>query len=353
MQTIVVNATALDRSGALTILKQFIESVPLDANEYLIFISEIVDLKCTQRNIRLIPIAGVKSLHKRFMWDFSGLNKWLEINKVNCIATISLQNTNCRIKGNLPNFVYYHQSIPFIDIKWNIFKSEERALWFYKNIYPFFVKFFINDKTEFFVQLDFIKESFSKKFDVAKSKIHVVAPKIVLPTFNGEITMDVEKDTINLFYPASSFFYKNHQCLFDALSILNNKRFILYLTCEKEEFVILPENVEIRFLGIITFEQVLQMYTLCDALLFPSYIETYGLPLIEAASFGKTIIAADLPYAKEVLAGYEGVQFVDYTDAHLWATAIGSLGNKNIYKSFSRLNLKSWESLFEIIKLNL
>jgi len=38
--------------------------------------------------------------------------------------------------------------------------------------------------------------------------------------------------------------------------------------------------------------------------LFPSYIETFGLPLIEAAAFGLPIGVANEAYAHEVLKGY-------------------------------------------------
>lgn len=75
---IIVNATALDRSGALSILKQFVENIPEDNRKWLIFVSPIVSLTTNNFNVRFIPIKGVKSLHKRFLWDAFGLKKWLQ-----------------------------------------------------------------------------------------------------------------------------------------------------------------------------------------------------------------------------------------------------------------------------------
>ena len=91
------------------------------------------------------------------------------------------------------------------------------------------------------------------------------------------------------------------------------------------------------------------MYKSCDALVFPSYIETYGLPLIEAASLGVPIIAADLPYAREVLEGYDGVTFVSHDDVSGWAEAISKLEKDLRYKPMQMKNRSSWEKLFSII----
>ena len=50
-------------------------------------------------------------------------------------------------------------------------------------------------------------------------------------------------------------------------------------------------------------------------LLFPSKIETDGFPLLESMACGGFILAADLPYAREALAGYERCALFDPDDA--------------------------------------
>ena len=64
------------------------------------------------------------------------------------------------------------------------------------------------------------------------------------------------------------------------------------------------------------------LYKNADALLFPSYIETLGLPLLEAAAFGLPVLAADVDYAHEVLKDYEGVRYIDVFDYEGWARKI-------------------------------
>lgn len=352
MKIIVVNATALDSSGALSILRQFIGAIPTDKSvEYLIFISPSIELDCDILNVRLMPVIGVKSLFKRFMWDAFGVRRWLKQNNIKPSASISLQNTNFRTGYNIPNYVYYHQSIPFFSFKWSPFKSQERTLWFYKNIYPFFIQIFLNRRTEVFVQLEFIKEGFSKCFNFERDKIYVVRPQSsVVPSKIDAFKLPA--DRINLFYPATPFFYKNHKILFDALSRIKNDKFTLSLTCEKEQFSYdTPSNV--YFLGVISFQSVMAMYRECDAMVFPSYIETYGLPLIEAASVGIPILCADLPYAREVLSGYDGAAFIDHTNPTAWAEAINTLVKRKEYTPYRSFEKNSWDKMFEIINHNL
>ena len=54
-------------------------------------------------------------------------------------------------------------------------------------------------------------------------------------------------------------------------------------------------------LGVIPFKDLTKKYTEVKFLLFPSLAESFGLPLIEAAQFGNSIIAADLPFVYEII----------------------------------------------------
>lgn len=94
---IIVNATALDRSGALSILQQFVENIPQDNQKWLIFVSPDISLTNTNSNIWIEPIKGVKSMHKRLWWDAIGLKKWLNKHRVDATAAVSLQNTGFNV----------------------------------------------------------------------------------------------------------------------------------------------------------------------------------------------------------------------------------------------------------------
>jgi len=355
MKKIIVNATALRSGGALTILRQFVEAVPNESYNYLVFVDSSVKIEHNKPNLEIVA-QDVLSFYKRFMWDAFGLKKWLKNNDIQPIASISLQNTNFRLDTACPNFIYYHQSIPLVPLKWSLLRANEKNLWFYKNIYPFFVKIFINQQTEIFVQLEFIKTSFEHVFSFPGKKIHVVFPNVEIPSITEESRLTLDNADLNLFYPASNVFFKNHAILFNALSLIDKRlerKITLYLTNNEIDFET-PKNlvnIEFVFLGQIPYKSVLWMFKNVDALLFPSYIETLGLPLIEAAHFGLSIIAADLPYAHEVLSGYKGVIFADYKNTEKWGTEILKLSQQEInrFEPYKKKDVKSWSYLFDTL----
>ena len=356
---IIVNASALRSGGALTILRQFISEIPEDDFEYRVFVDESVSFSVLKENIQIVQV-NARSFIRRFIWDAWGLNRWIMRNHIHPLAAISLQNTNFRLTECCPNFIYYHQPIPVYKNRWSLFRQEERSLWFYKYIYPFFVHLFINSRTEIFVQLEFIKNGFAERFSFDKNKIHVVFPNLEIPqpVHNPEIQID--KDAINLFYPAANIIYKNHQVLIDSFSVIDKdlkQDVVLYLTIGKDELKIddVYENIRIVFLGKITHEQVVWLYQQVDALVFPSYIETLGLPLIEAASLGLHVITSDLAYSREVLKGYLGVTYVSYNNANEWGRSIQEIcSEKNRkFEPFTKNGNKSWKDFFAIIKKQL
>lgn len=340
---IVVNATALDRSGALGILRQFLANLPT-GHDWLIFVSDQISVQSPLSSVMIVPISGVKPMYKRFLWDAFGLNRWLKKHHIKPSAIVSLQNTGFRVSQKVPRYIYYHQPLPFYSYVWNPLKKKERTLCFYKYLYPFFVKLFLTKDTTVFVQLDFIKDGFVRIFRHPERNVHVYSPSIVRPELSNS-RIDVASDRTILFYPAANVFYKNHEVLKEALRYpCGNVQ--LYFTLDNLEG---SEDDRITYTGVLPYTDVCAMYRSCDALVFPSYIETFGLPLIEAAMAGLPILAADLPYAREVLDGYEGVVFIPYDDPKAWAKAIAGIEKGKRYPPFDISGRPGWKALFSDI----
>jgi glycosyltransferase involved in cell wall biosynthesis len=210
------------------------------------------------------------------------------------------------------------------------------------------------------VQTNSVRNNFAYFFNFPINKIHVISPKFNPLTINqGEQpSLKCDEDRLNIFYPATTFPYKNHQIILNALNKIDlelGKLITLHLTCKRSDLKYLEplfHNININFLGEISHSKVFETYLRSDALLFPSYIETYGLPLIEAASLGIPIIVADLPYAREVLMDYEGVKFVPYDNIQLWKDEIIRLfdfkGKR--YSPHVAKDADSWTKLFKIVK---
>ena len=137
------------------------------------------------------------------------------------------------------------------------------------------------------------------------------------------------------FYPAFPRIFKNHEVLCRAIEYLapevkDKVRLVftihgdenLYARSLKLRFGRIPQ---IQFVGHLSYSQTQEILSQSSGLLFPSKLETWGLPLTEGKHMGKPIIAADLEYAKETVGDYGEVAFVDPDDPKAWAKAIANL----------------------------
>ena len=104
------------------------------------------------------------------------------------------------------------------------------------------------------------------------------------------------------FYPASALAHKNHINLIKAFEKISDKKIFLILTINRKEINI--QNHEkiksILFLGPISYQMVNEIYRITDYLIYPSLMESLGLPLLEAKKKSIKIISSNLPYVKEI-----------------------------------------------------
>ncbi len=115
---------------------------------------------------------------------------------------------------------------------------------------------------------------------------------------------EVASDHIILFYPAHFYPHKNHLNLikgFLEASISAKKPIKLLLTIHENNISSNYRNKKIiYFIGDIGYQYIQEIYKLVDFLIFPSLLESLGLPLIEAKLNNLPIICSDLEYVYEV-----------------------------------------------------
>ena len=279
---------------------------------------------------------------------------------------ISFQNTGVKFDKSIPQLIYYHQPFPVFPQKWSLFKKQEALFFLYKHIYSYFVSRSIRQNVYFVVQIPFMKDAFLKRFSISKEKVYVIPPEVPIIDYGKVSQIQFTDGKKHFIYPATPLLYKNHKLLLQALRLLKERNFALF-QCIRLHFTLSEDNSlglkelardweideAIVFESVLPFQQLLCYYKSMDALLFPSYIETFGLPLLEAAGAGIAIVASDLPYARDVIGGYEGVSFVNYEDAEAWASAIESLcyQEKKTYPSFHYPADKgNWNDFFALIE---
>lgn len=113
----------------------------------------------------------------------------------------------------------------------------------------------------------------------------------------------------SFFYPADGVPHKNHGALVRAWHALAGRgcRPVLYLTlpAADHERVLreLPPAAtppRIVNLGPLAREQVLQRLAASSALIFPSTLESFGLPLLEARALGVPVLASERDFVRDV-----------------------------------------------------
>lgn len=346
MRVLVIDVAASE-GGALTILESFYKYIKDydKSNEYIFVLSDYYLLE--DDNIKIDVYSDVKKSYlNRLKFDYHYGKKL--INKWHPDVIFSMQNTIFYSTDNIHQVVYMHQSIPFQNLKkFNILNTKERKLAIVQYFIGYFIKKSVKRANKVIVQTNWVKEAVIKKTKIDEEKIMAI-----FPDFNyQEITKTNKKylNTSEFFYPASNEIYKNHECIYNAVDILNKGNqyeFKVYLTVNGDS------SERINNCGYINHDKVFEnMKT--KVLIFPSYIETVGLPLLEAKLIGTIILASDTPFSHEILDDYENVYFFNPFNANELAILMKKCINKEIVlKPVSKLlckNRNSWDKVISIL----
>jgi len=338
---VMVNATSLASGGGLTILNQYIARLSLNADRtsrYYLFVPDSCNSVNIPSNVMIVKNSANPHYTSRDYWNLLGMQNWCRANKLWPDELFSMQNyfpfgfkSGVKFKS-----VYVHQHLPFFDYQWGVFNKDERMLWFYRNIYFHLIKKSVAEADKVIVQTEWMRGSVAERCRVSHEKIVVERPDIGTIDLGELGGVSGLKGEVKLFYPASGVVYKNHQVLYRAMELVVNKfgkkGIVLYLTLDPDnpkawsciKGFKLEENVVLT--GKLSYQQVMNYYQSVDALVFPSKVETFGLPLLEAQSFSLHIIANNLGMYREVIGQYKGsVTYCDGDDAASWAKAICSL----------------------------
>lgn len=317
MKILVVDVAA-EHGGAVTILNQFIDEFKADdKNDYYVALS-VLDYQDTN-HVYFLKLPWVKRSHiHRLFFDRIYIKKL--IHRIHPDMVLTLQNKAVS-SGRIPQDVYFHNALPIAEKRFRF--KESKKLWIYQNVIGLLTRFSLKKARSITVQAEWIKKSLSEKWKIDGNRISVKRPCIDNSRFNMyQFRNDVEG--CHLFYPAIGSIYKNHLALLEACAhiwdsegrdcgltlTLTGKENSLSKSCRE---LIDSKAYPIRFAGRLNSAEMSEMYN-CTTLVFPSYLETIGLPLMEAMLFQCDILAADCEYSHETLRGYNKVSFFDPFD---------------------------------------
>jgi glycosyltransferase involved in cell wall biosynthesis len=328
---LVVSAVNLIEGGPLTVLIESLEAAvaTLDENWDIIALVHDAKLISNQRVRTMVFPESKRSWLNRLLLEWYGfyaLSKELQPD-----LWVSLHDITPRVVARR-QVVYCHNSSPFYRVTWHEAWLEPKFLLF-NLFYAQLYRVFIHRNAAVIVQQDWLRQAFVRLYK--HSNIVVAHPTPILTPDIAPSAMKLGTDShqhIVLLYPALPRVFKNMEVLCDAVAMLpaaivelleirftvagNENRYARYLIKRY------GQTSGIRFIGRQTRSQMEEQYTRCDAVMFPSKLETWGLPITEAKALGKPLLVADLPYAHETVGTYDNVSFLSPTDPTAWAEAL-------------------------------
>ena len=369
-KTIVLSGINLIEGGPLTIYEDCLRCV----EKYFLENYEIVALVHNRElfsefdsKIKFIEFMdSKKSYLKRFYYEYFYFKRLSK--KLKPYLWFSLHDMTPNVVTD-KRAVYCHNPIIFYDVKRKDVINEFKMFMF-SRFYKYIYKINIKKNNFVVVQQDWIRKRFKKIFKI--KNVVVAHPNVVIDDSNNNYkNTKIVKNSF--LYPSFPRIFKNFEVICKAVEILENKNienFKVYLTIDGSENIYSKEIVEkygrlkcIEFIGLQTRENLMKYYSKIETVIFPSKLETWGLPISEAKAFGKNIILADLEYAHETLGTYEKLMFFGPDDAEKLAEKMEMLINDdenmkniefdgNIEKNIEKPFCKNWKELFDILLLD-
>lgn len=360
---IVVSAINIFEGGPLTILYECLFYLSkYKSNEYDIIAFVHDKSLISLNNINFIEIKkSRKNYFLRIFYEYIWF--YFQSIKIKPHLWISLHDISPNVKAE-KRVVYCHNPSPFFKISIDQMIKEPK-LAFFNLFYSYLYKLNLDKNDFIIVQQKWIRKVFLEKYK-AKSNILVSLPEVNIPHFNNVVQNN--SSTINtppiFFYPAYPRVFKNFEVICEAASILNktNTNFQVYLTISGTEnkyskwiFNKYKNVSSVKFIGLQDKFHVLEIYKRSICLIFPSKLETWGLPITEAKSFNLPIILSNLPYSHETIGIYDKVVFFNPNNSVELATIMNNvILKKQIYTKTSQkiddeFICKNWDITFNKI----
>jgi glycosyltransferase involved in cell wall biosynthesis len=257
-------------------------------------------------------------------WGCRGLSRrlepylWLSMHDMTPNVTAEVRAVYCH---NPAPFYRLGLREAFTDWKLSLFTL------FYRYLYA------INLRRNDFVivQQQWLRKEFQRRYHAPNVVVaHPRIPKLALHGVEDE--QAIRSRTIRFFYPAYPRSFKNIEQLLQATRILEQcgvDGFEVWLTIEGSENQYAAnlrssygDLRSVCWLGILPRDRVLVLYAKADFLVFPSKLETWGMPISEFQQTGKPMLVIDLPYASETVGNYASVTFFPPGDPQALADAM-------------------------------
>lgn len=359
MKTLVLSGINLFEAGPLSIYYDCLNELLAESvdKEYKItaFVHKLELFEKYKDDIEIIELPDSRdSYFKRLKYEYIFFYAYSKTKEID--VWISLHDITPRVKAK-KIYTYCHNPSPFM--KKDIFKIK----YSWKNVaFSFFYKYLyrinIRNATAVIVQQNWMRKKFLEMYPI--SNVIVARPNV---NIDFEYLPSIKEKTKTVFvFAAFPRYFKNFEVICEACKKLNREDFEVWLTLDGTENAYSNNLVSrygeistIKWLGIQPRNTVFDMYNQADVFIFPSVLETWGLPISEFKLTDKPMLLADLPYAKETLGIYDEVSFFDPDKPEHLAMLMGNVIDKSIIYEGNKEELveppyaENWKKLIELI----
>ena len=334
---LVVSAVNLRKGGTLTILQECLHAL-----------SEMT--KCGNYRVvalvhdhRLADYPGIEYIELPWSVRSWAHRLWCEYVTMYRISKrlgdidlwISLHDTTPRVQARR-QAVYCHNSYPFFRWKWHHLWQNYRIVCF-----ALFTKLFyrinLHRNSFVIVQSQWFRDAFAGLMNFDRQKIVVFPPALpAFPLSPSTPSLTGQLGSFVFLYPAYPDVHKNMESVCEAAEALEKEVgtgcFEVLLTTDKD-FNRYSRWLHrrwghvqsIRFCGFVSKNRLNELYSRTDCLVFPSQIETWGLPISEFAVTGRPMLLADRSYAHETATGSARTAFFNPDDPLILARLMRNL----------------------------
>jgi len=205
------------------------------------------------------------------------------------------------------------------------------------------------------VESDIGKKNALYRYRLDDNRVHFfpIEPAFTIKLKKLEIDDKIKNKYINIkkkydlnndyiFYPAQFWAHKNHIYILKALSILNNEGSIKIgaifsgsdqgnLNYIKEMTKKLGLDIQVRFIGFVSNEEMKYLYSQSLALVMPTYFGPTNMPPLEAFKLNVPVLYSDLPGLRDQVK--EAALLMDLNDPQSLVLNLKKLVNSDDFRN--------------------
>ena len=358
---VIISAVNFRSGGPLSILNDCLNYLDTNIHKEFKIVALVHDKKLCidSKHIEYIEFPkSISSYLYRFYYEYYYFKKLSK--KLKPYLWLSLHDMSPRVVTDV-QAVYCHNPSPFYKVTLEEFLIDKKFAMF-SFLYKYIYQINIQSNDYVIVQQNWLREKFQDFYKVKNCIVSHPIINIDTEKYNNTIKMNNYK---KFFYPSFPRVFKNFEIICEAvnkISSIYKDKFEIILTIDGSENEYAKKLYEkyknidnIKFIGLQNRERVFELYKEVDCLIFPSKLETWGLPISEFKEFSKPMLLADLPYSHETLGDYEKVSFFETSNSNRLATLIENFINDsivyagNILKTPPHPFVTSWKQLFDTL----